>query len=156
MMYSCLGPSHDTSRLTFCIGITISCSIAFIPLNSWMISSYIISSSTYVNKHPLWTWENFHNLRMSPFQITYIGGEPFSLICLILWCKKNFSSCSLGAIISISSILRIQQHRTFEETLAQAKLIEKPKIQDGEIKLRKKEKNNSKKKKNGSNPNTSF
>ena len=42
---------------------------------------------------------------------------------------------------AISSILRIQQHRTLEDALAQAKLIEEAKVQDGEIKLRKKESN---------------
>jgi len=35
----------------------------------------------------------------------------------------------------ISFVLRVQQHHTFEEALAQAKLIEEAKIQDGEIKL---------------------
>jgi len=39
----------------------------------------------------------------------------------------------------ISSILQIHRNLTFEDALAQAKIIKKVKIQEGEIKLRKKD-----------------
>lgn len=52
---------------------------------------------------------------------------------------KLFSRCCNK---HISSILIIQQHQTFKEALAQSKFIEEAKIQDGEIKLRKKGNNN--------------
>lgn len=43
----------------------------------------------------------------------------------------------------ISSILWIQKYCTFEDALAQAKLIEEAKVRDGYIKLWKKEPNNN-------------
>ena len=53
----------------------------------------------------------------------------------------------------ISAVLRIQQHRTFEDALAQAKLIEEAKVQDGEIKLKKKEPHNNQKYRNNNQSN---
>ena len=46
---------------------------------------------------------------------------------------------SQSCLRPIASILQIQQHRTFEEAIAQAVIIERVKIQDGELKLKKKE-----------------
>jgi len=38
--------------------------------------------------------------------------------------------------------LQIQQHRTFEEAISQAKIIEEVMVQNGELKIVKKENNN--------------
>jgi len=45
-------------------------------------------------------------------------------------------------IRKISTYLQIQQHRTFEEVISQAKVIEGVMVQNGEIKVLKKENNN--------------
>ena len=46
---------------------------------------------------------------------------------------------SQSCLRPIASVLKIQQHRTFEKVIAQAVVIERVKIQDGEIKLKKKD-----------------